>query len=359
MYLCQQSGSIIMNRIFAKRLKSARIRANLSQDNLVDKIDHIVSKNAISRYEKGVMQPDSKVLIALAKALDVKTDYFFREFNVTIENIEFRKKSKLGIKKVNSIKEKVIDSIERYLEVEQFLHVNSSFENPIKNISINSKDDIEEAVNLLLSEWHLGYNALPNVIELLEDKHIKVIEIDAPLEFDGFSGWADGKFPIIVLNQNYGLERKRFTALHELGHLVMKINAGLDHKQMEQMCHQFAGAMLLPRETFEMEFGGKRSGISLNELISIKESYGISIQAIMARAKDLGFVSETFYKRFRIYISKNRKEKGLGNYIGKESSSRFKQLVFRAASEEVISMSKAANLSNQKLAAFRKELVAI
>jgi len=347
-----------MKELFAKRLKSARVRAALSQDELVEKMNNIVSKNAISKYEKGIMLPDSQVLIGLAKALDVKTDYFFREFNVAIENIEFRKK-KLGVKKVNAIKEKVIDIVERYLELEQFLNITSTFDNPIKDIKINDKKDIEIAVNHLLNEWQLGYNALPNVIDLLEDKHIKVIEIDAPLEFDGFSGWADGAFPVIVLNQNYGLERKRFTALHELGHLVMQINSDYEHKIVERMCHQFAGAMLMPEKTFAMEFGGKRSSISLNELIAIKEEYGISIQAIMARAKDAGFITEFQFRRFRIYISKNRAEEGLGNYIGRESSHRFKQLLYRAASEEIISMSKAANLSNQKLAEFRKELIAI
>ncbi len=347
-----------MKELFAKRLKSARIRASLSQDDLVEKMDHMVSKNAISKYEKGVMMPDSKVLIGLAKALDVKTDYFFREFNVEIENIEFRKK-RLGVKKINAIKEKVIDIIERYLELEQFLNLTSTFEKPLNEFNINDRKDVEKAVNHLLNKWQLGYNALPNVVDLLEDRHIKVIEIDAPQEFDGFSGWADGIFPIIVLNKNYGLERKRFTALHELGHLILDFNPELSHKEVEKMCHQFAGAMLMPEKTFVMEVGGKRSSISLNELIVIKEEYGISIQAIMARALDLNIISEDRYKKFRIFISRNRSERNLGNYIGRESSQRFKKLLFRAASEEIISMSKAANLSNQKLAEFRKELISI
>ncbi|MAM23115.1 XRE family transcriptional regulator [Croceibacter atlanticus] len=344
-----------MKNLFANRLKSARVRAALSQAQLVEKMKTKVSKNAISKYEKAEMMPDSNVLISLANALGVKTDYFFREFNVSIENIEFRKK-RLGVKKVNAIKEEVIDIIERYLELEQFLNINSSFDNPISHLEIENRNDIEKAVNLLLQQWQVGYNALPNVIDLLEDKHIKVVEIDAPQEFDGFSGWADGKYPVIVLNENYGLERKRFTALHELGHLVMNINSEFEHKKIEKMCHQFAGAMLMPENTFAREFGGKRSGVSLNELIAIKEEYGISIQAIMARAKDFGFINDFQFRRFRIYISKNRKEEGLGEYVGKESAHRFKQLLHRAAAEEIISMSKAANLSNQKLAAFRKEL---
>jgi hypothetical protein len=43
------------------------------------------------------------------------------------------------------------------------------------------------------------------------------------------------------------------------------------------------------------------------------------------------------------------------DYEGKESSNRFDQLIFRALAEEVISVSKAASLKNQKLAEFHKQ----
>jgi hypothetical protein len=40
-------------------------------------------------------------------------------------------------------------------------------------------------------------------------------------------------------------------------------------------------------------------------------------------------------------------------YLGKETSGRFDQLLFRALSEDFISVSKAAALKNMKLAEFR------
>lgn len=348
-----------MKEIFAKRLKSARTLAGLSQDELVQRMGDLVTKNAISKYEKGEMMADGKVLLALAQALDVKTDYFFRAFSVEIENIEFRKKSKLSAKKESAIRERVTDMVERYLEVEQFLSIQSEFSNPLAGQVIHTGQDVEAAVNHLLSAWKLGVNALPNVIELLEDKEIKVIEIDAPDEFDGFSGWADGKYPVIVINEHYTIERKRLTALHELGHLLLQFGQELTHREKEHLCFRFAGAMLIPEETFRMELGQHRSQVSLQELISMKETYGISVQAIMQRAKDLGIISDFAYLHFRKWINENRTEEGLGQYIGKEQSGRFKQLIYRAAAEEVISMSKAANLANLKLAAFRKEFVAL
>lgn len=351
-----------MKEIVAKRIKSARTLAGLSLRELSEKLEGLVSYNAISKYEKALMMPDSKVLIQMANVMNVKPDYFFRPFTVEIGNIEFRKRSKLPMKDVKSIKEDVTDTISRYIELEQFLNLSSDFESPIKGLIISNGNDVENAVNILLEKWKIGFNALPNVIELLEDKEIKVIELDANLEFDGLSGWANGKIPLIVINKNFPTERKRLTALHELGHLLLSFEDGLEHKTIEKLCHRFAGAMLMPKETFLLELGDNRKRISLPELIAIKETYGISVQAIMARARNLDIISLERYTSFRIWVGQDdnrRKEIGLGSFIGKEQSTRFMQLLYRATSEEIISMSKAANLANQKLATFRDEFIEI
>jgi Zn-dependent peptidase ImmA (M78 family)/DNA-binding XRE family transcriptional regulator len=345
------------------RIKSARMLAGLSLRELSTALDGLISHTAISKYERGEMMPDSKVLIALSKALDVKTDYFIRPQTVEISQVAFRKKSSLTLKKTNSIKENIKDNIERYIELERFLDLENSFCNPIKDIAIHHACDIENAVEVLLHHWDLGINALPNVIEMLEDKDIKVVEIDADDKFDGLSGWANQNIPVIVTNQNFTVERKRFTVLHELGHLLLSINnEKFTLSEIEKLCHRFAGAMLLPKQTIINELGQKRSSISINELIYIKESYGISMQAIMARAKDLGIITNDQYVKFRIWVNSNenhKKEIGYGEYKGVEHSSRFKQLLYRATAEEIISMSKAASLSNIKLAQFRDEFMAI
>ena len=107
--------------IFPIRLKSARKIAGLSMDGLVEKIQNIVSKAAIGKYEQGKMLPDSKILIALANGLNVSIDYFFRPLNYKLTNIEFRKKSKLPQNKQEQIKEKAIDYLERYIVFERKL----------------------------------------------------------------------------------------------------------------------------------------------------------------------------------------------------------------------------------------------
>lgn len=351
-----------MKNIISKRIKSARILAGLSYRELAEKLNPPVSHTLISRYEKEEITPGSDVLIALGRALNVKPDYFLMPFTVEIENIEFRKKSKLPAKKEEAIKQQVTDHIARYLEVEQFLQISSKFKNPLWRNLVANEEDAENAAEKLLDAWNLGRNGIPHVYEMLEDNEIKVYEIDAPLSFDGLSGHANGDIPVIVVNKNYSTERKRFSALHELAHLLLHFDDALEHKQIEKFCHRFAGALLIPRETMYRELGRQRHIIMPVELFPIKENFGISVAAIMARAKNLEIVSENEYRTFCIWMNKDpnrKKEIGMGEYKGMERTERFRQLVYRAAAEEVISLSKAASMFNQKLADFREHFMMV
>ena len=61
------------------RLKLARKRSGLSLPDLAERIGHDVSAQAISKYERGKMFPSSRVLLALAKALDVSLDFLMSD----------------------------------------------------------------------------------------------------------------------------------------------------------------------------------------------------------------------------------------------------------------------------------------
>ena len=71
-------------QIFAQRLRQARILRKISMDQLVALIGGLVSKQSISKYESAKMLPNSSVLIALATALNVDVDYFFRSFKAVV-----------------------------------------------------------------------------------------------------------------------------------------------------------------------------------------------------------------------------------------------------------------------------------
>jgi Zn-dependent peptidase ImmA (M78 family)/DNA-binding XRE family transcriptional regulator len=337
---------------FAEQLKSARKMKGWSLQQLADNLSIPITKQALSKYEQNSMKPGSEVLIALAKALDVKPDYFLREPAIKLGPIDFRKKETLPVKQIDRIKELVKEFLERYLEIEQLLQLKTKFVNPLKNIVIADVSQVEKAALKLIDAWNLGFDPIPNVIEMLEINGIRVIEIDAPDQFDGLSTYVND-IPVVVVSKNYTVERKRFTALHELGHLVLTIKDGADK---ERICHAFAGALLLPDNCLEKLIGNKRNNIAPGELVSIKEQFGISVQAIMMRAQLKGIINNFAANRFWRSIAGNKKEEGLGSFAGTEKSYRFEHLVFRLAAEEIVSLSKAANLAGMKMAKFRELL---
>ena len=104
-----------------------------------------------------------------------------------------------------------------------------NFSSPIKNEILNFQQ-VKEAAFQLRENWNIGVDGIVNVIDLLEEQGIKILEIDASDSFDGLSSMVNDEYPVIVLNKSFSSERKRFTALHELGHLVLSFSKELSEK---------------------------------------------------------------------------------------------------------------------------------
>ena len=351
-----------MNHIFADRFKSARLLNGLSLQDLANALDNKVTRQALHRYEKGEVIPDSEMVNLLSEALKVRPDYFFRDTKVEIGVIEYRKINRLSAKEEAKVVEQTREYLSRYLELEEILGLSNKFINHLSEYkNITTYEEVNEAANHLRKEWELGTDPIFNIVELLEDKHIKVVKIDADLDFDGLQTWVNGTIPVVAYNVRKleKNDRIRFTLLHELGHLLFSFGDITEH-QKETLCHQFAGAMLLPEETLKEELGSFRNRLFIPELGNIKKQYGISLQAIVMRAKVCGIINENYTKQFFFMIKQmNWKIDEPIQYEGVEESNRFDQLIYRALAEEQISMSKAASLKNQKLAEFRNETLLV
>lgn len=345
------------------RLRRARLMRGLSLRDLSDRLASQgipLSHAAVQKYEKGQMGPDSRTLLALSRTLQLDPGYFFRSQSVNLETIEFRKLSKFPKKEVNRVREEAADFFEKYLQIESILEIEAEalprfpVAPLITNELTDQLDSAEKAAKQLRKKWKLGDAPLTNVHELLEEHGIKIKEVETDESFNGFSGWADEKTPVIVLAKwlNADLPRKRLTALHELGHLVLEFPDGLTHKQIEDLCFRFAAAMLLPAEQLINRLGKKRKDlISFPERLGIKEDWGISVAALMRRTKELGIITPSQWKSFTFLNSKYRKKEP-NVWPGTENANRFEQLVFRAASQELITRAKAAELLGVTLREF-------
>ena len=317
----------------------------LTMDELSKRTNGEVSKPNISKYEAGKMMPSSKVHIALAKALGMDFDYFFRPVTVQITRpADYRKKAKLTKGDEYAINEEVKDKAERYLEIEDTLGISMTFDYDLSDIVVSTRQDVKRVVARIRKDWNLGLGPISNIIDLLESHGLRVIEIEAPDAFDGMCIFVGEKKPVLVLNKHYTVERKRFNTLHEFGHSVMRMDDNLSQKERESLCHYFAGEMLLSSEVLHQVFGTRINKVFLNEIGHLQTQFGISIDAIFHRLKDEGIMSDVFYREFCIKKNMSQKLKTWANtstYLGEETSYRFSRMVYRALTEGLISEEKA------------------
>lgn len=321
--------------LFAIRLHEARLLMNLSMEKLAELTDGIITKQSISRYEKGIMRPKHDAQRALAQALHISEEYFKGE-NLQIDMPMLRTTSKDNLTKeeLDAIEAKLTFWAEQYIAKEKKGNFHTHFENPIKGSIVSTKEDVILAANLLRRQWHCGDGAIPSILRLLERKGIKIMLTELPNNILGLSTWADKQHPLIVLDmrpEKATIERLRLTAVHELAHLLLSFPEPEteDKKKLtEKLCTMFASFFLLPKSTFIEELGGtNREKITVEEMIDIKEQYGISLQALIITARDYDIIT-TPYKRwwYEKYIGDNIKEIGMGHYPIPETIGREKRI---------------------------------
>lgn len=322
---------------FGERIKSARINAGLSQEALGQKLG--VSKMAISKYENGTIAPNSTVLIALAKALDVRLDYFFRASTIRLTKPVYRARKALSQKDETQILGKTTDWLERYIAVEEITGSEKPLDLPDpETCRVSSIDEIEDVVVRVREAWNLGLNPIENLMDILEQHGIKVGVIQGPAKFDALTMKYNDEHPLIIVNKAFPGDRRRLSLAHELGHLLLNLDEGIDE---EAAAFRFAGAFLIPRQAAVAELGPKRRMLDLRELYVLKHKYGISMGALIYRARTLNIISEASADRHWIEMrSHGWHLEEPGKPVEPEIPTHLELLLLRALTEHKISQSR-------------------
>jgi Zn-dependent peptidase ImmA (M78 family)/DNA-binding XRE family transcriptional regulator len=330
--------------MIGERIRQARKMKALSLRDLAAKVG--LSAQAISNYENGKDLPSSEVLLHLARALDRKVEFFLRPEVVGQITPAYRKKAKLSGSRLEQITAPIKEWLERYLQIEAILNeVEPHFQYP-KGFpkTVGTLEEVERAAIDLRQAWNIGLDPIANLTELLEDKGIKVGEMQCLEGFDGctFDAKADGKIPVIVCTDHMPGDRQRFTLAHELGHMMLKTGQDLE---IEKAANRFAGAFLVPKPVAIEELGKQRKFLSPLELHLLKHKYGISMRAWIFRAQDVGVLPAQKAKSLLMLFNKRgwHKEEP-GDQYPREHTRRMYRMIMHAFSQQVISETKAEEL---------------
>ena len=92
--------------MIGERLRQARLRAGLTLKEVVGKLADSgvrLTRGGLSKYELGGSVPKAALLLALSRALGVRTQYFLAEPQIQVEWLAFRKHASLGKKEQERI----------------------------------------------------------------------------------------------------------------------------------------------------------------------------------------------------------------------------------------------------------------
>ena len=162
------------------------------------------------------------------------------------------------------------------------------------------------------------------------------------------------KVTAIVVNSRSTIERWRFTLAHELAHHV--IGATANGVKLEKAVDRFAASFLMPRQHVSMEVGRTRTSLAYEELIALKRFYGVSAASFLYRLGTIGIIDESvvayaFQSYARAWRTEEPRPLSPDGEVGRqEIPERFERLVYRATSEGLISLPKAAHLLSRPVA---------
>jgi len=347
--------------MFGSRLKLARKKAGLSLRGLADVLEGRVTAQALGKYERGEMMPTSANLIALSKALAVPVGYFMSPMGAELNGMDFRKKSGTSASDRARVEAEVLEHVERYLMVEEIIGLDSAcWDRPFEKVRLGELGDVDTLARLLRKAWSLGNDPIPDMTELLEEHGVKVFRLGLPEKVSGLTclvrrpGSAH-HVPVIVVNQNDNVERRRLTLGHELMHRLVDETSPVD---LEKAATRFAGAFLMDEEHLGQEIGKHRHSFGYRELIQVKHLYRVSAAALVVRLEQIGVISHSNMVHAFQTVARGwrRNEPEPLEDCNVEEPRRFERLCYWALTEGLVSLPKAAELLGKPVDVIRDEV---
>lgn len=334
------------------RLKLARKKSGLSMDALVAELGGVISKQSLSKYERNQMMPGSRVLSRLSQVLDVSLEFLMSSEVVALDGVDFRSKSNTNAKDRAQVEATVIEHAERYLAIEEILGEEVGVWEDPEQVVIRTEADADAVAARYRKEWRLGLDPIPDVTALLEDLGFKVLMLKLQEKVSGLTCFVKRQsvsdVPVIVVNANMNVERRRMTLAHELFHRLTQVPAGTEVSE-ERLMNRCAGAFLMPRPNIVAELAKGRANISYQEFCSVKHRFGVSITALIVRLGQIGVLDESSVSRlFRgparewRHTEPDPIQEPAGSML--ERPQRFERLCYHAFAEQYISLAKIMEL---------------
>ncbi len=339
--------------ILAQNVRRLRMAKDMSQPCLADIAG--LSLPAIKNLELAKNEPRMRTVQAIAKALDVRLQELFIPVH-ELRTVRFRSEKRM------QNRENVLAEVGRWLDdfnyLEEILDKRIPFSlKPVREQC--SRNDPIEAAGLCRKKLSLiPTGPIHDICGLLEHAGVKVFPV--PMASDSFFGLSVGEEdggPAVVVNvwERIPVERRIFSAAHELGHLMLHtdaydVNQVGESKQEETEANRFAGHFLMPNEGFGQEWSDVAGLHFIDRVLKVKRIFRVSYKTVLSRLIEKDCVNESIWLEFNLAFQQrfNRKlsfkEEPFGMQRFDFIEDRFSRLAKEAVELDRISLSRGAEM---------------
>lgn len=281
------------SRFEPARLIQARVRIGISKADLAAEVS--VSPAAIGQYEAGVSSPRPEVVARLAKALQVRPDFFSvgRPLaRIDGVNAHFRSLRRARV----SDRQKALATAtlvwELTFALERYVRL------PECDLpSLPSDTTPAEAADMLRRHWGVPDGPVKHLVAMAESHGIVVAvrplsEIEA---VDAFSVVVLDR-PIIVTTprRTENVFKHRFSVAHEIGHLLLHEDVTEPTATIEKEADAFAAALLTPATAMDTALPQR---LDLGALVRLGRTWGVSPTSLVRRMVERGRTTDSSARR--------------------------------------------------------------
>ncbi|HWA76569.1 MAG TPA: XRE family transcriptional regulator [Polyangiaceae bacterium] len=288
--------------IHGAALRQARNWRFLSQRELADK--SAVSTTTIRTFEaKGECSVTRLTVEALAEALRVSTTFLLKPPSGAPPASAIHMRSRRRVQKA------YLEHLRSRAGVfSRVVHaVGDHFDFPLEDFPVlhaDTRSAIELAAAECRRRWGIHHDApIAGMVRELESAGAVVGRFDDDDASVDAMSWVDGRPFIFYRRVRGAVCRMRFSLAHECGHIIIHRGKQTGDPETEQQADWFASAFLLPSTAFWREFPRPSPRLDWSALIAMKKRWGVSVQALVRRAFDLGIIGPSNYRWANIRIS--------------------------------------------------------
>lgn len=286
-----------INDLQPARLEKALVARGLTKGQLASLVG--VASSTVTKWCKGDQFPEAQTFDRLASILNVEAEWLTRPTLPTVSAPLFRSNA-LALKTARA---KLFERANWAQDLAALFAQHVDY--PALNLPERdfrapediTDEDIEAAAEECRHRWQLGRTPIQDLVLAAESAGILVVREETDIAtIEGLSSWSTVLgLPIVLLSADKANGfRSRFDLAHEIGHLVLHkhILPSPDRERynlMEKQAHHFAGALLLPAETFADDV---RVPVNLDNLLILKQRWGVSAAAMLMRLYRIGLITD-------------------------------------------------------------------